>query len=331
MWILVVVAAFVSLLSGLLGLGVVHAHGKKITLDISALSPDPEEPRTRLYRVFATYADDKEPVDDVVIYLQGQRRQGGEILERVRPVHLNSPGFYAAQVTYPRYGAWEVSFEIEGANQGAASLVEEILPAALPRKAQGNEAGSQRSIFTVSLAFGWRDIANLAMRWMHSLAAAVWFGLSGIIVVAFRFLSGEGRDRFLAKLSPLFPVAAALSLALLAATGFYNAVYNSPLRPPGILSLEIMARIPYGLAYMATTALKVFTVAIGAVFALRMAVLLRGVKSPIEKDPAQRQGSLLVLATVNLSLGLVMLLPVAVMVYLHNLSHLAVLVGGGQR
>ncbi|MBI2304363.1 MAG: hypothetical protein HYU86_06410 [Chloroflexi bacterium] len=316
--------------------GTALAHGKDITIEVSAITPDPQQPLTRLYRAFLTYADDREPVSGAVIYLSGRRRQGGEIMPPLRFQPLNVPGFYAAQVTYPRYGTWEMKLEVKEPGQGEASLTEEVLPAALLRGDSAEEA-AQSSIFTISLSFNWRDVANMGMRWIHSLAAVAWFGLNGLIVAAFWFLEGEGRPRFLGKLYPLFPLAAGASLSLLAVTGIYNAVYNSPLRPPGVFSLEIMGRLPYGTAYLAVLSLKALTVGIGSVLAVAMARgISRAASLPLAGNPAtagardnpsMAKGQLLLsLAAANLALGIAMLLGVAIMAYLHNLSHLAVLV-----
>lgn len=332
-----VVGLGLGLLLGSLSPGIALAHGKDITIEVSALTPDPQQPRTRLYRAFLFFTSDRDPVERAVIHLTA-RRQGGEVLPPVRLEPLNLPGFYAAQVSFPRFGTWEVKLEVKEPGEGEVSFAQEVLPAALPRGTGGAEEESGQSIFTLSLSFDWRDVVNLVMRWVHSLAAVGWFGLSGLIVAAFGLLQGGSRARFLGRLSTLFPLAAA-SLALLAGTGIYNAIYNSPLRPPGVFSLEVMERLPYGTAYLVVVGLKALTVILGAGLALRLAKGLRMAAAlPGAGDPealeagdtmAIRHLRLLPLAAANLALGLAMLLAVAVMTYLHNLSHLAVLVPGG--
>lgn len=326
-----------GLLLGSFSPGIALAHGKEITIEVSALTPDPQQPRTKLYRALVTYSDDKEPVIGAEIYLAGQRRAANEVIDPIRLAPLNAPGLYAAQVTYPRYGNWEMKLEAKGPGQGRLSFVDEVLPRPLVEEIQSAGEEGQSSVFTLSLSFDWRDVVNLVMRWVHSLAAVGWFGLSGLIVAAFGLLQGGPRARFLGRLSTLFPLAVA-SLALLAGTGIYNAIYNSPLRPPGVFSLEVMELLPYGTAYLVVVGLKAFTVILGAGLALRlakglkMAAALPGAGNPEALEAgdtmAIRHLRLLPLAAANLALGLAMLLGVAVMAYLHNLSHLAVLVPG---
>lgn len=309
------------------------AHGKEITIEVSALTPDPQRPLTRLYQASVTFTNDREPVSDAVIELTGRRRQTGGILSPIRLVPLNVPGVYAAQVVFPRYGNWEIRVQAKEPGQGEANFVEEVLPPALLREPQSSSQGEQRSIFSISLAFSRRDVANVGMRWLHALAAGLWFGLSGLIVAAFWLLRGESRGQFWRRLYPLFPWLGGASLLLLAATGIYNAIYNSPIRPPGTLNLELMERIPYGIAYLVALGLKALTVLIGGGLLVGMAKGLRWARWPGEGNPAVatsgKSSLLLRLAVTNIALGVIMMLSVAVLVYLHNLSHLAVLVPRG--
>lgn len=321
-----------GLLLSSLSPGIALAHGKEITIEVSTLTPDPQQPRTRLYRAFVFFTGDREPVEGAVIALTAQRRPGGEALPPVRLEPLNVPGFYAAQVSFPRYGTWEIKLEVKEPGQGEASFVEEVIPAPLPRGTEATDEGSERSIFTVSLSFNWRDVANVGMRWLHALAAGLWFGLSGLIVAAFWFLRGESRGQFWRRLYPLFPWLGGASLLLLAATGIYNAIYNSPIRPPGAFNLLVMERIPYGTPYLGVLGLKALTVLIGGGLLVGMAKGLRWARWPGEGNPAVatsgKSSLLLRLAVTNIALGVIMMLSVAVLVYLHNLSHLAVLVPG---
>lgn len=312
--------------------GVASAHGKEMTIEVSGLTPNTQQPLARLYQAGVAYTGDKEPVEGVVIELTARRQQTGEILTPVRLIPLNSPGYYAAQVTFPRYGVWEIRVQAAEPGSGEASFVDEILPPVLLRQPQSGGQGEQKSIFSVTQGFNWRDMANLGIRWIHSLAAVVWFGLSILIVSAFWLLDSPSRAQFLRRLNSLFPWLAWASLAFLAATGVYNSIYNSPIRSPGAFSFFVMERIPYGAAYLVALGLKVIAVGMGIALALSMA---RGLKSAVLSeggDPIQvknkRYPPLLSLAAVNLAVGVIMMLSVSVLIYLHNLSHLAVLVPG---
>ena len=84
---------------------------------------------------------------------------------------------------------------------------------------------------------------------------------------------------------------------------------------------------------MAVT-LKTLTIRIGAILAIAIGQGLKTVAIPSADNPAlTRMGKrplLFSLATLNLMLGVAMLLSVAVLGFLHNLSRLAVLVPQAQ-
>jgi hypothetical protein len=111
------------------------------------------------------------------------------------------------------------------------------------------------------------------------------------------------------------------SLALLAVSGMLTAYIDAPVRAPGVFNIEALVNVPYGIAYVAAFWLKL---ALGVgVLVVASKARLPGQAFVVAHRPAALTGSLTV--TFGL-LSVLLLLDVVVLVYLHNLSHLSVVV-----
>ena len=314
------------------------AHGKELRIRVSSFVPDTGEPLNRLYRVEVVYAYDEDPVVGAKVWFVASRLGGGPRMEPLRLEPFNEPGLYAAEIRYPLYGSWNVTLSVAGAGEGETSFVEEVVPAGPAR-----DAGEARQeVLQLFFSFNWRDVAAIAVRVAHSLAAVVWFSLTGVILVAHWFLPPAARPAVYRRLSRLFLPGTVISLGLLLASGIYSGIYSAPVKAPGIFDFEVMWRIPFGTAYLATIAYK--TLALGACVVLAVSiarvlgtasypvvagaddsVAIRTIAAPAARTaPLEDDRRLYRLAAANVLLGGSLAVAVAVAIYLHYISHLAV-------
>jgi hypothetical protein len=335
--------AFVGVLLALLltqtGDRVALAHGNELTIKVSSFAPEPDNPLVLLYRVRVAYAADNEPVTGARLSLTATRQDGGPPMEPLRLGSLNEPGLYAAQATFPLYGSWNVSLSVEGEGEGEASFIEDVIPPGPNR----DTTQAREQVLQLFFSFSWKDVANIVVRVSHTLGAVVWFGMSGVILVAHWFLPSASRPPLFRQLSRFFVPAAALSLTLLAASGIYTGIYSAPVKAPGVFDFDVMWSIPYGAAYLATIGYKTLALAACGVLAVSMARTLRVASYPIvaggdntlaigggSRAAATNTGTiaqdttLYRLATANVAIGLSIAVAIAVAVYLHYISHLAV-------
>ena len=334
---LLVVIGLASLIFTALGIpGIVQAHGKEVAIKVSSFTPDPQEPLIRMYRAFATYTSDGEPVTNAKIQLTAERQQGGPGVAPIIMKPLNDPGFYAAQATFPRFGNWNVNLKVQELGEGEASFAEELLPTPSAQSSRsGNQALRQRLV-EVYFKFNWLDAANIVVRVIHSSAGFTWFALTGVILVAYGFVPLGARIHLFSKLSGFFLPAAAISLGLLFVSGVFNAIFSAPIKPPGVFSLGAMWSIPYGPQYLGTIGFKLIAISASAVIAVRMAQELKtasrlapvsggAVHSFENVHTKMATAPLLQLSIANAAIGFLMLIDIAITIYLHYLSHLAVL------
>ena len=145
------------------------------------------------------------------------------------------------------------------------------------------------------------------------------------------------------RLSRFFLPAAALSLGVLAASGVYTGIYSAPVKAPGVFDFDVMWRIPFGAAYLATIGYKALALGACGVLAVTMARALRAASYPIvaggdstlamgliggreatKTEAVARDTTLYRMAAANGVIGLSLAAAIAVAVYLHYISHLAV-------
>ncbi len=318
-----------------------EAHGKELTITVTSLIPDARQPLVRLYRVEVVHAGDLDPVEDGTVLLSATLLRDGAPLSVVGPVQLveveGGKGIYVAEVTYDRFGSWEVSLHVEAAlGQGAgdADFVEELSPGALSSAAEAALRAEGERVYRLQLFFSfdwWPDVVNIALRIIHSMAGLAYFLVTGAALALAWFGAPAGRPELPSRLARVFPPLAFGSLAALLAAGLYSAAFDAPIVAPGIYDVRGMLRIPYGEWYLAAFLVKPVLFVVLTVLAFRIHRTLRTWRSgPIEAGDAPHPGAPVAIArlrrltTINAAAGLLLVVDVAVVIYLHYISHLGV-------
>ena len=330
---LVVIAA---LIAALFTVRVAQAHGGEISIGVSCMAPDQARPLSKVCTAVVAYVDG-DPVIDAELSLTALREVGDR--RAFGPVSFQpggEAGIYTAVFDYPAYGRWLAKVQVTDPAKGEADLRDEVLPP-LPG-AIGSRASEAR--VRIVLDFDARELTNISMRVLHLGAAAAWFGASGLVLAAFLFLRGPERERIMRSLARWFPLLAGSSFVALALTGWYNAVYNVPSRPPGLFDPNLIGRLPFGSAYLMAFLAKMGLTALMVLIAVALAVALRrayglSVRSiaggATATVPSLRrvEQSVVVLSGVNVVLGTFIFVAVVVLGYLHILTHIGGIAGGG--
>ncbi len=318
-----------------------EAHGKELTITVSSLVPDRDRPLTRLYRVAVAFASDLDPVEDGTVLLSATLVRDGAPLSAVGPVQLveveGGAGIYVAEVTYDRFGHWEVSLHVEAAlGQGAgdADFTEELSPGALSSAAEAALRAEGERVYRLQLFFSfdwWPDVVNIFLRIIHSVAGLAYFLVTGAALALAWFGVPAARPDLPSRLARVFPPLAFGSLAALLGAGLYSAAFDAPIVAPGIYDVRGMLRIPYGEWYLAAFLVKPVLFVVLAVLAFRIHRTLQTWRSgPIEAGDALHSSAPVALArlrrltTINGAVGLLLVVDVAIVIYLHYISHLGV-------
>lgn len=313
------------------------AHGKEVRVEVSSFTPDPDESLTRLYRVYVVYAGDLDAVTDATVHFTAQRQGGGPPVEPILLQPLNEAGVYASEVIFPLYGSWDVTLSVAEFGEGETRFVEDVVP--LGPTVDTDEVRQQ--VLELFFRFGWRDVAAIVVRVAHSLSSITLFGLTGVVLVAYAFVQPRSRAHLFQKLSRVFLPAAIASIALLAVSGLYTAIFSAPIKPPGVFDFDVMRQIPFGPAYLATIAFKPLALTALTFLAFRMAKALRTASIPVPMggsvatisndtdslasiEAALQTTPLLRLAVTNAVIGVLLAIDVVLAVYIHYISHLAV-------
>lgn len=326
------VTTLAMLMAFLFSAGPASAHGKEVNIAVSCGAPDPGRPLTRVCTAVLKYLDG-DPVARAHLQLTASRE--GRVEPAVGPVAFNplaQEGRYSATITFPAYGRWRMKFRLLTPDSGEAELREELLPP-LPGAVPENRAQVQ-----IVLKFGVADVRNLAVRFIHLLAAMLWFALVGLALVLSRLAVPGQQWRLLSRGAAMFPWAAGGSLLLVALTGIYNARYSSPTRPPGLFAPEALARAPFGDAYLTVFILKmILTLAIVLTTTALTVALRRTYVRPLPIIAGAAHGArwphtaldrqVAWLAAANLVLGLLTFANVVVLAYLHMINHVAAAAG----
>ena len=137
-----------------------EAHGKELTITVTSLIADASQPLVRLYRVEVVYASDLDPADGGTVLMSATLARDGAPLSSVGPVRLvevdGGDGIYVAEVTYDRFGDWEVKLHVEAAlGQGAgdADFVEALSPGALSSAAEAALRAEGERVYRLQLFF----------------------------------------------------------------------------------------------------------------------------------------------------------------------------------
>lgn len=318
------------------------AHGKELEATVSTLLPNQDSPLTRLYRVTVVYASDLDPVENATVTLSATRAEGGPGISGTNLTEVpGGKGVYIGEIDYTRFGAWQVTVQVRGPlGQGEAesAFTDQVRPKAVTDSEQESLVFEAERVRRLQLFFKfgwWPDMVNIILRVVHSSAAIAYFAMTGLVL--FIVLAGipTSWPDLPAKLHPIFIPVTVGSLIVLGASGMYSAAFDSPTNAPGIYDIEAILRLPYGEAYLGAFLVKplawlmliYLAVRIGQELKLYARVPLVGGGAMAMALPTVRVTSRLKhLALANLGIGIVLVVDIALVIYLHYLSHLGVFI-----
>lgn len=312
--------------------GTASAHGKDLAIAVTPLIPDPEQPLMRLYRVHVVYENDLEPVEDAKVVLTARQRDGASDLSALELTEVNeSEGLYVGEFTFDRFGDWQMELSVradQGQGEGDVEFSDTIRPGALNPEQEAALREEAERVINLQLSFGfgwWPDVANIVMRIVHSMAGLSYFVITGLVFGLAWFGLGADRPQFARRVSRYFLPAAAISLLVLLGAGLYSAAYDAPITYPGIYDLSTMREIPYGEEYLAAFFVKVALFFVLAVMALRIGRTLKLWNASGNPHPSRASAAALRRETLmNAAVGVAVVADVAVLIYLHYISHLGV-------
>ncbi len=322
-WLTALVIGLAVLIPGALGVREAAAHDAVVITLKSISTPDPSDPLTKVYTITATFADEGDPVENARLELTAKREGLAGEVGPTAFAPTGTPGEYRAQVAFPTYGTWQVQAKVVEGASGEAVFRQEILPLG------GAAAGAP----VVRLVFGFqvRDVLNILVRAVHLASGALWIVATGAVLV-FALLSEPERRRRLSSMRIIYPAIAGGLLGVSILTGIYNAVYNVPTVSPGIFDPGTIRGLPFGMDYLVTFFVKMGLLAGGIAGTAYVAVALwRYVRVPVPavagaalENGSRRgpEGRIAIAAAVALSLGILIMLDVVVLNYLHSLTHL---------
>jgi len=320
------------------------AHGKEVKITLRCSAPDASAPLERLCEATVVYAGDGEPATDAELRLSAVRPGKDGTVSGVRLSPEGAPGDYAGSVVLPAYGNWLITVEVEKPAEGEVRLEQEVLPPS------GVASPASQVEVRLVQSFDLRDVLNLVFLALHLLGAAGVLAVNGAVVLIGKFVEGPSALRLRRSVVRFFAWGAAASFAVLAMSGAYNALYNSPTRSPGLLEPGRIESLPFGDAYLLAFAVKMALAAAMLAGTALLAVRLREAPAwsvlpvaggtrieslpgelvqGLEAGVASRGDALPTLGALNLAVGGVILVLVLVMDYLHLLSHASALLERG--
>jgi len=316
------IPALVALVA-LVGAGGAAAHDVVVITLSTINTPDPGDPLRKVYEVSARYADEGAPIEGGALELTAEREGLGGRVGPLQFTPISPPGQFEVEVRYPTYGAWNVRVKVTKGGSGEATFRQEILPV--------SGGGGAEPVVRIVLGYSTRDVTNIVVRVVHLGTGAVWLILSAV-VLAFAMIRDPERPRRLASVSGVYAWAGGALLAASILSGVYNSLYSTPLVYPGILKTGVLLDLPFGGDYLVTFLVKMGLVAAGTLGTVYVAYVLRRwfrVPLPLPAGGAidEREGwspekRLAVAAGIVVAAGVLIMLDVVVLNYLHRLTHL---------
>lgn len=308
-----------------------EAHSPDVSVVIKPGTMDADQPLVRQYVADVRYADN-DPVLGARVTIVGRRREGaGEALGPFAFRPGDRPGVYLSEVSFSRYGSWDMTVTVDSPGKGTTTFLEKVDPVLTA------VGGGVAKTFTAFGSFRLSETAQVLVRALHALAGVAWFGLTGVMLSVHWLLPASLRGRFLAMLARPFPWIAAVSFAVILISGLYTSYYSAPIRPPGVFNIAVMGRLPYGIPYLTVYFMKVGGLVLLLILGFRMAKALRA----IERLVAPSGGAVALatshapvldevvvlhrLAILNAALGVLVVLAIVLLGYFHNLSHLGLI------
>ena len=310
------------------------AHGKELDITVDSLVPDPDRPLRLLYRATIVYAGDRDPVEDASVVLTARRGQDETPLSSLSLTEVaGSEGVYVGEVVFDRFGDWDLHLDVQaelGLGEGSVDFIDEVRPEPADPALDAARRAEAERVASLQLLFGfewWPDVVTVATRVVHSVAGLAYFVVTGLVLVLAWFGIPARRPGLLHDLSRRFLPIAGISLGALLLAGLYEAAFDAPVVWPGIYDLPSMLAIPYGDAYLVAFALKVVAFVLLVIMASRIAGSLKAWDAAAVPDDDVTMIAILKRQTlINAAIGLFVLADVAVVIYLHYISHLGVFV-----
>jgi hypothetical protein len=311
----------------------VEAHGRELAITVDSLVPDPEQPLRVLYRVDVVYAGDEDPLAGAAVELSGRR--GDE--EAFAPLALTevqgAEGLYVGEVTFRRFGEHEMHLDVEatlGLGSGSVDFVDDIRPEPVDAALEAARQAEAERVASLQLLFSfewWPDVITVLSRIVHSVAAVSYFVAAGLVLVLAWLGIPSRRPGLLHELRRGFLPVAVVSLVILFGAGLYQAAFDAPVAWPGIYDVDALLSIPYGDAYLVAFLFKVLAFVLLVVMAARIHRSLRTWdEHPTPETDATSIARLKRQTLVNALIGLGVAADVAIVIYLHYISHLGVFV-----
>lgn len=309
----------------------VDAHGKELAITVDSLVPDQDQPLRLLYRVTVAYAGDEDAVEDATVVLTAQRDDGTSLAPLTLTQVQGSEGLYVGEIVFDRFGEWDMHLDVEatlGLGSGSVDFVDDIRPEPVDAALEAARRAEAERVASLQLLFGfewWPDVLTVLSRVVHSVAGLVYFVATGLVFVLAWFGIPARRPGMLHDVTRLFLPVAGLSLTALLLAGLYGAAFDAPVAWPGIYDLESLLAIPYGDAYLVAFALKIVAFALLIIMAARIhGSLRRWDADPQPEHDAAIIATLKRQSLVNAAIGLLVVADVAIVIYLHYISHLGV-------
>jgi hypothetical protein len=319
------------------------AHGKELAITVSTHVPDQLDPLRRLYRIEAVYSGDLDTVEGAKVTVSGIRSEGGESLAPVRLQELDGqPGVYIAEIVFTRFGVWNLLVDVEAElaqGEGSVSFTESVTPAVLSESDRVSLLTEAERVRRLQVFFSfewWPDIVTLLVRILHTASAVMYAGIVGAVLLA-AWIGGTASHVISGRLGENFLVLATVSLTGILLSGLYSAAFDAPNAAPGIYEYLDLIALPYGEAYLAAFLLKPIGWIAMVYFTLR--VDNEVVKPALFAVPAgastnaidviDSRASLRKLIRAGVVLTAVAVADLAVVIYLHYLSHLGVFLPEG--
>ncbi len=308
----------------------VAAHGKQVNIAVTSLTPDPAQPLQRLYRARVTYAVDGDSVEGATVVLTARRADGASAFPaQVLTEIEGNAGLYVGEVVFERFGAWELHLTVQavlGQGDGSVTFSDNIRPESLSPDQEAARRAEGERVARLQLQFRfdwWPDVVTVAIRILHSLAGLAYFLVSGL-AFGLAWLGIPSRYPDLPhRLGRVFLPAALVCLLLVLLAGLYSAAFDAPVAFPGIFDIGAVRRIPYGDAYLAVFLIKV--VLFGGLVRLTFRIhrtLRQWTENPIVSPDGPIANALRRATLLNASAGVAVVIDVAILVYLHYISHL---------
>ena len=339
---LVVSSVFIALSIWIVGLvtgtGAAYAHGKELGLTISSVITDEAQPLRRLYRVEVIFANDFDRVENAEVTLTGFRREDGTDLPPIRLTEMQSEaGVYIGEVTFPRFGEWELDIDVEnsfGQGSGSANLIERVRPAVLSDQEEEGMRTEAARVQRLQLFFSfswWPDIVSIIIRIGHSMSGLAFFGTVGLVIASAWISTGFNRI-VSGPIGRYFLPISLLGLLGILLTGLYSAGFDAPNGTPGIYDISDLLELPYGDAYFAAFLVKPIMWSLLLIFTFRVhKVLVRPVRSTAPSggafdhaEPFNPSANLKRLTLIGSLAAVMLLADLAILIYIHYLSHLGV-------